>query len=104
VACLAADEAWCPEFVRGVYHANFAEDAEISEPEVIGRILERIGQEPLEVLERAQTASNKESLRRQTDEAMRRGIFGAPSFVVDEELFWGNDRLEQAIEQATGGG
>jgi len=104
VACLAADEAWCPEFVRGVYHANFAEDAEISEPEVIGRILERIGQEPLEVLERAQTASNKESLRRKTDEAMRRGIFGAPSFVVDEELFWGNDRLEQAIEWATGGG
>jgi 2-hydroxychromene-2-carboxylate isomerase len=103
VACLVADEVWCPEFVRGVYHANFAEDAEISEPAVIGRILERIGQEALEVFERAQTASNKESLRRQTDEAIRLGIFGAPSFVVDEELFWGNDRLEQAIEWATGG-
>jgi 2-hydroxychromene-2-carboxylate isomerase len=102
VACLAGGEAWCPEFVRGVYHANFAEDAEISEPAVIGRILESVGQEARRLLERAQSAANKESLRRQTDEAMRLGIFGAPSFVVGEELFWGNDRLERAIEWASG--
>jgi 2-hydroxychromene-2-carboxylate isomerase len=39
----------------------------------------------------------KESLRRQTEEAVARGIFGAPTFVVGDELFWGNDRLEDAI-------
>ena len=40
-------------------------------------------------------------LREQTDEAYKRGIFGAPSFYVGNELFWGNDRLERAIRWAT---
>ena len=98
VACLAAERSWCAEFTRRVYRANFAEDREISDPEVIGSILEAIGQPAAEILDRAQSAENKERLRRQTDEAVKLGIFGAPSLMVGDELFWGNDRLEQAID------
>jgi 2-hydroxychromene-2-carboxylate isomerase len=100
VACLAAEESWGAEFTRRVYRANFVEDREISEPAVIGSILESVGQAPAEVLARSQSAENKDRLRAQTEEAIRLGLFGAPSFVVDGELFWGNDRLEQAIEWA----
>jgi 2-hydroxychromene-2-carboxylate isomerase len=53
---------------------------------------------PGEILARAQSVEKKDRLRRQTEEAPRRGIFGALSFVLGDELFWGNDRLEQAIE------
>lgn len=100
VACLAAAEPWLPGFVRAVYHANFAEDRDISNPGVVGAILTDLGQPATGVLAAAQTPACKERLRAQTDEAVRRGLCGAPSFTVGEELFWGNDRLEAAIAWA----
>jgi 2-hydroxychromene-2-carboxylate isomerase len=104
VACLAADEPWGPPFVRAVYRANFAEDREIGEPEVIRDILGELGHlgQPADtVLARAEAGESKDRLRRQTDEAVRLGIFGAPTFRVGDELFWGNDRLEDAIAWCT---
>ena len=97
VACLASEEAWLPEFVRAVYRANFAEDRDISDAGVVGDILESLGQKAGCMIERAGSAENKDRLRLQEEEAIRLGIFGAPSLTVGEELFWGNDRLEDAI-------
>lgn len=99
VACRFQQEAWQPEFVRRVYTANFAQDRTISDPEVIVGILGEIGQ-PRERLDEAGAPDAKAALRAQTEAARDRGIFGAPSFVVAGELFWGNDRLETAIEWA----
>jgi 2-hydroxychromene-2-carboxylate isomerase len=96
----AAADPWCAEFTRRVYHANFAEDREISEPAVLAAILDAIGEPSANVLAHAQSDEAKQRLRAQTDAAAAIGIFGAPSFVVDGELFWGNDRLEQAIDFA----
>jgi 2-hydroxychromene-2-carboxylate isomerase len=104
VATLGASEPWGPAFVRAVYRANFAEDRDIATPETLGAILEAQSLPAHDVLERAQSGEVKERLRATTDEAIARGLFGAPSFTVGEELFWGNDRLEQAIALARGGG
>jgi 2-hydroxychromene-2-carboxylate isomerase len=98
VTCAVAGESWCPDLVRRIYRANFAEDREISEAGTIGEILDGLGQSSRQILERAQSQEIKDALRRRTEEAAARGIFGAPSFLVGEELFWGNDRLEQALE------
>jgi len=99
VACLASAEPvpWLPEFVRAVFRANFAEDREISDAAEIRSILDALGQPGAELVEVAQTPENKQRLRDQTQRAVEFGIFGAPSFVVGEELFWGNDRLEDAL-------
>jgi len=97
VTCLVAGEPWCGEFVRAVYHANFVADRDIADPVTIAAILSALGQDGPAIIERAQSAENKEALRRQHDGAVGLGIFGAPTFVVDGELFWGNDRLEDAI-------
>jgi 2-hydroxychromene-2-carboxylate isomerase len=97
VACHFAGEPWLPAFVRAVYQANFAQDREISEVAVVADCLERAGQAAAPTLEAAQSLAAKERLRAQNEEAVRLGIFGAPSFVVDGELFWGNDRLETAL-------
>ena len=97
VACVGVRESWGPDFVRGVYRANFAEDREISDPGVVRAVLDSLGVAAEEVLASAQSDDNKQRLRAQTDQAIEKGLFGAPSFVVGEELFWGNDRLEQAI-------
>jgi 2-hydroxychromene-2-carboxylate isomerase len=100
VACVAAQEPWGPEFVRAVYGANFAEDRDIADAGVLSDILTGLGQPAAEVLARAEATENKERLRAQTERATEIGLFGAPSFVVGEEIFWGNDRLEDALAWA----
>jgi 2-hydroxychromene-2-carboxylate isomerase len=97
VACAFAGEPWLPAFVRAVYDANFARDEDIANTAVIARCLERAGQAPEAVLTAAGSDASKARLRAQGEEALRLGLFGAPSFVVGEELFWGNDRLETAL-------
>ena len=97
VAIMAADEPWCPDFVRAVFRANFAEDREISQPETIAEILARLGQPPRETIARAEAEGNKTRLREQNQIAVVEGIFGAPTMIAAGELFWGNDRLEDAI-------
>jgi 2-hydroxychromene-2-carboxylate isomerase len=98
----AGDAPWIPDFVRAVYRANFAEDREISEPSVMEAVLRQVGVDPAVALAQAATPATKEQLRASTEQAQRLGIFGAPSFVARGELFWGNDRLEDALAWASG--
>jgi 2-hydroxychromene-2-carboxylate isomerase len=65
-------------------------------------VLSGLGREGSAIVARAQTQPIKDALRASTDQAGRRGIFGAPSFLVDDELFWGDDRLEDAVAWARG--
>ena len=101
VVCAANEAAWVPDFVRAVYRANFGEDREISEPGVVGEILADQGLDAQEWLERASLQAAKDALRAQTERAQALGIFGAPSFTVGDELFWGGDRLTQALDLAS---
>jgi 2-hydroxychromene-2-carboxylate isomerase len=100
VAMLGAREGWAPAFTRAIYHANFAEDRDIADAAVVGDVLRALKLPADEVMQRAQSAENKEALKQQTTRAIELGIFGAPSFTVGKELFWGNDRLEQALDWA----
>lgn len=100
VASAGAEAPWLPAFVRATYCANFAEDRDISDPGVLGELLTSVDVQPEPILAAAQSAELKQTLRAQTDDAIRRGIFGAPSCTVGDELFWGNDRLEAAIAWA----
>lgn len=92
-----SDASWLPAFVRSVYSANFEQDQDISAQPVIEQCLVQIGQDPSAVIAQAQLPESKDKLRARTEEAMRLGIFGAPSMVVGDELFWGNDRLEDSL-------
>jgi 2-hydroxychromene-2-carboxylate isomerase len=97
IACLAreASEDWLPDFARAVYWANFAEDREIGDSAVVRSILDSLGQSGARIVERA--PGIKALLRERTRRTVELGIFGAPSFIADDELFWGNDRLEDAL-------
>ncbi len=100
VGCLAAGEPWLPGFVRAVFRANFAEDQDIADPGVIREILAAGGQDASALLAGASSPAAKDLLRAQTAEASRLGIFGAPDFVVAGELFFGQDRMEDAVAWA----
>jgi 2-hydroxychromene-2-carboxylate isomerase len=98
VALVGHAEGWGEAFAKAVYAAEFADLQQISEPEVVADILAGLRQDPHDVLARALGDSNKSRLRDETDEAIRLGIFGAPTFVTEDgELFWGNDRLVEAL-------
>lgn len=100
VACRFAEAPWLPDFVRAVYRANFDEDLDIAAPATVTRCLAASSEDPAALLEEAQLPEPKAQLRQRTEEASRLGIFGAPSFLVGRELFWGNDRLEAALSWA----
>lgn len=100
IALIGNDEGWGPGFTRAVYLANFAEQEDISDDNVLAAILKALSLDPAAIVARAYTPENKARLKTQTDEAIARGVFGAPSFLVGDELFWGNDRLEDALEWA----
>jgi len=102
IALLALRDAWGEDYCRAVYRAEFGEGRDIGEASTLADILKGLGQDTERVLAEAQSDEIKAALRAQTEEAQALGIFGAPSFVtVDGELFWGNDRLEAALDWAT---
>jgi len=84
-------------FMKRVYDANFARDRDIADPEVVVSCLDGLVPDPGRTLAQAGGDTVKARLRQSTEEAVRLGIFGAPTCGVGEELFWGNDRLETAI-------
>jgi 2-hydroxychromene-2-carboxylate isomerase len=89
--------AWVPGFSRSVYRANFGYDRDITSPEVISELLTELKLDAPAILERTNAPAAKAALRDQTARASALGVFGAPTWVVDGELFWGGDRLPQAI-------
>jgi 2-hydroxychromene-2-carboxylate isomerase len=100
---LALSDAERPEFSRAVYRAEFAEGRDISHRALIADVLTGLGHDAEAVLAKTGDQAIKDKLRAETEEAAKQGIFGAPNFVSEDgELFWGNDRLEQAIDWARG--
>lgn len=100
VMTAALDEPWCGAFARSVFAAQFAQGADISDEGALVDALQSADADPDYWMRKAQQQETKARLRAQTDEARALGIFGAPSFVVVGELFWGDDRLEDAIAWA----
>ena len=97
IVCANDDAPWVPDFVSAVFSANFAEDRDIGKQAVIAEILVSCGLSPDAVISAAAMPENKEKLKRRSEQAVDLGLFGAPSFLVDGELFWGNDRLQDAL-------
>jgi len=83
-----------------IYRASFVEDREIAEMDVIRDVLTRAGFDAAATLAAALADDNKKALGADVDRAIALGIFGAPSFIVGGELFWGNDRLDLALDWA----
>ncbi len=99
VAMAGRDEDWLPAFCRGMFHEEFGLGRDISDKQTVLNVLEGLVDNPASWVKRAVTAKNKKALVDRGVEAESKGIFGAPTFITpDGEMFWGDDRLEQAIE------
>jgi 2-hydroxychromene-2-carboxylate isomerase len=102
VALAGTEASWVAEFCRRVMCRNFVDDREIASRDAVAELLHGMGLPVDAWLQAAEAAPNKLALRAQTEEAVRRGIFGAPTFFAGDEMFWGNDRLEDALARAAG--
>ena len=100
LALAGLDQGWGRAFVQAVYRAEYHDHKDISDEVVLKSLLEEVGANPDRALADATSPTNKPRLRAHTEEAPTLGIFGAPSFTVGDELFWGDDRLEDALDWA----
>jgi 2-hydroxychromene-2-carboxylate isomerase len=98
ISVLGLSEGWGKDFVRAAYRRWFQLGEETGSEPNVSESLKDIGQDPMSVLERASAENVNLQLERETDTARRLGIFGSPTFTIENELFWGDDRLDDAIK------
>jgi 2-hydroxychromene-2-carboxylate isomerase len=97
-ALAAAEQGRISMFSRCLFEVAFEQAADISDDAVLGRVSEQVGLDFARLSERSGSSHVKQALRDATHSAAQAGIFGAPTFrTPDGEIFWGDDRLEQAI-------
>jgi len=101
IMLVGMDQPWTSEFARRVMVRNFHLDQEIQSSEAMTTILTELDLPAAELIAKAQSESIKARLREQTDTGMRRKVFGAPTFFARGQMFWGNDRLEDALQFAS---
>jgi 2-hydroxychromene-2-carboxylate isomerase len=97
VATLGTEEGWVEDYTRATYRRWFEKGEPAGEEPNISASLKEINRDPDLVLANAQSDRILNKLSAATDEVMHLGVFGSPSFVVEGEVFWGDDRLEDAI-------
>ena len=92
------DRDLAKKLAQALFHAYFAEDRDISNPEVTGNVAAKLGVDKAELTQALNDVAVKERLKTEVDAAIERGVFGSPYIVVDGEPFWGADRLGE-VEQ-----
>ncbi len=103
VAIVAKTQGWCPDYVKAAYRLWMQEGLPAGSDANIERSVTAAGQRPNDVVEAANSPAVDKAYADATDAARTLGIFGSPSFVVaGKELFWGDDRLEDAVDWARG--
>jgi len=81
-------------YVDAIYHAMWVEPRNLNDPAEVGAVLQAAGFDPAALLALAGRQDVKDRLKAVTQEAVARGVFGAPMMFVDDQIFWGNDRLD----------
>jgi 2-hydroxychromene-2-carboxylate isomerase len=97
VGLVAAEEGWIANYTRETYRAWFLRNEGPGTGGSVERVLQALGKETADVMRRAGSAELRERLDAETARARELGIFGSPTFVVGDEIFWGDDRLDDAL-------
>ena len=103
VAILGMQEGWGQDYVIVTYKKWFQDGQPAGNEPNLSESLREIGQNPERVIKAASSPAIEVALSEETEVAKTLGVFGAPSFVVEGEVFWGDDRLNDAVSWARGG-
>ena len=102
VGSVASEEGWCEAYTLGSFRAWYLDGLPLGTRDSLAHVLGPLGRDVDAVLARSESPEIHKKFEMETDAARGFGVFGAPSFVVDGELFWGDDRLEEAMAWASG--
>ena len=100
VAIVGVEEGWILQYLEETYKLWFIEHNEAGSEDNLNKSLTRIKLNPSEVIDKAKSSKIIEKYNNNTVEAKISNVFGSPTFKVGDELFWGDDRLEDAIQWA----
>ena len=98
---VAEEDNFKSYYIDSIFNAIWQDGLNLNDENILEKILKNLNINPKTFLLRVGSSSIKESLRKKTDEAYKKGIFGAPSFVSNNKIFWGQDRIEFAINEAS---
>ena len=98
IAVLGMDEDWGISYVRSTYQSWFIEGFEPGVEPNVSKILTDLKLDPKQILEKANSNTINEKYLAQTELAKSKKIFGSPTFIYQDEIFWGDDRLEDCIK------
>ena len=97
---IAEEDNYKSYYIDTIFNAIWQDGLNMNDENIIQKILKNLNVNPKTFLLRAASASIKESLKKRTNDAYEKGIFGAPSFVSNNKIFWGQDRIEFALNEA----
>jgi len=99
-ALVAEEDNYKSYYIDSIFNAIWQDGLNMNDENIIQKILKNLNINPKTFLLRSASSSIKDSLRKRTNEAYEKGIFGAPSFVSNNKVFWGQDRIEFALNEA----
>ena len=97
---VAEEDNYKSHYIDSIFNAIWQDGLNMNDENIIQKILKNLNVNPKTFLLRSASSSIKDSLRKKTSEAYEKGIFGAPSFVSNNKVFWGQDRIEFALNEA----
>ncbi|MBD1144363.1 DsbA family protein [Pelagibacterales bacterium SAG-MED37] len=100
IAILGLDKGWGTDYIRLTYKKWFQEGKEPAIDPSISEICKELGLNKDEIISRAKSEIFEKKYMSNTDSARKKKVFGSPSFIVENEIFWGDDRMEDAINWA----
>ena len=98
---IAEEDNYKSYYIDSIFNAIWQDGLNMNDENIIQKILKNLNVNPKTFLLRSASSSIKDSLRKKTSEAYEKGIFGAPSFVSNNKIFWGQDRIEFALNEAS---
>jgi 2-hydroxychromene-2-carboxylate isomerase len=101
VGLIAAEEKWCDAYSRATFHDWFIARRAPGVGDHVEGVLTSLGKSPAAIIARAKGPEGDQLMKQATDAARQLGIFGAPTFAIRTEIFWGDDRLEDALDFAS---
>jgi 2-hydroxychromene-2-carboxylate isomerase len=97
VAIVGEGTAWSKAYIKATYRRWFQNGEEAGSEPNLSDSLREVGQQPESIIEEARTDRIEKRYQEATREAKSLGVFGSPTFVVNGDIFWGDDRLDDAI-------
>ena len=98
---VAAEDDFKSYYIDSIFNAIWRDGSNMNDENIIQKVLKNLNVNPKTFLLRCASSAIKDSLKKITADAYEKGIFGAPSFVSNNKIFWGQDRIEFVLKEAS---